>query len=227
MLGVRPGADIIELAAAFQREIARFQDLGGDLAERRRQRLRAAYDELMGAQGLRSAPDPVLAGWVLEDDEPFDFSTITKDMSAAEKMAERVRINILNQRVDSLVAAWNEHVHFLVYRQRFIDEAKEERGLRFTWLKATLGRSDEARTIWAAECYLRRGAEEQTSAYDGRRLGVMVRSLAEHRERGTLPHVHEGYLEEAENAVRERINNCAQALEILRGQRRYIDFRVS
>lgn len=229
ILGIAKDATADQITQAFNRLAPRCNPQfhpGNDLMAYRFKRLREAYDVMIKARTeedrRNQAPPRQTAFNYRPESDHFEFAQAariiesrrrkTKGEEAAETFNKRVRIN-------RLVKEWNKYASGVYKRHETVSAIKTERGLSFTYLKSVFGRSDEARQLWAAEDYLRRGYEEATGLhYNFRSLGIVVNELRHYLRNNEVAIVREAAIELAEEDLRYRVIMFDQALQILKGK---------
>ena len=239
ILGIRPDADLCAIALAYNSLSQRWhpdRNPGDELAARRYARLTEAFEAMSRAQGFKATPDPVLDMPV----QPFVYDPQGRHREYAKAEAlikarfkpihyttDPAALMELRVRVGRLLQDWKEHMTFLHQRLETIEEIKAARGLRLTWLKAAFRRTDDDRTLWAAERYLRSGGHYQPdNVYTLPQLGALITELRYHMRGNTLAEIDPLFVEMAEGDLRRHRERGQQALEIMQGKRKYIDFHV-
>lgn len=232
ILGVKPDADLDTLIEAFGRQMKRWEPeehRGDELAVARVRRLKDSFAAMAGKRGFTPEFDRTGVGGAAVPSRDEIVAQMGPVQQRPEKIltrAEKIALFKMRGRVGQLILRWNEHVKFMNDRHKIIDEIRQEQGDRFTRLKVLFRRSDEDLTRWAAERYLRAGGENGHHVISTRELNFAVSRLENMIRFNDIGEINQAYLELVEEAVDLRVSQARQALEIMKRQRRYIDFYV-
>jgi hypothetical protein len=234
ILGVAPDADYYKIMQAYNRQHARLGAAQDDMSVARRTRLKDAFIAMSEKSlNFRATRDPLLDDGFGGLDpllgpvrhRPY-APPVAHRLSAREKFEERTGNYRATLRIRQLAADWNDYMRTLRTVPRQIKQIKAETGDRFIRLKALFPGNDEAKTLWAAESYLRRGQERQ-GLFSLSELRDVIYSLQRAAADNMLEKVHMQYLDMAEDDLKDRVNGVRQAFEVLRHKRRYIDHFLS